>query len=73
MTWTSAVTLTDATPSAVGFPLVLDAAGNHRPVGTDRWYGTSGDGDLFLGATPGADDDGIRGIAIGLRQAASVE
>ncbi len=73
MTWTSAVTLTDATPSPVGFPLVLDAGGNHRPVGTDRWYGTSGDGDLFLGATPGADDDGIRGIAIGLRQAASVE
>jgi len=67
MTWTSAMTLSDATPAAFGFALLLDAAGNHRPAGTDRWYGVSGDGKVFLGATPGADDDGVRGIAIGLR------
>ena len=67
MTWTSSVTLSDATPAPLGFALALDPAGNHRPVATDRWYGVSGDGQVLLGASPGADDDGIRGIAIGLR------
>ena len=36
-------------------------------LGAARWYGISGDGNTFLGATPGDDDNGTRGISIGLR------
>ena len=57
------------TPPPSIFDLALDAAGNHRPIEDHRWYGVSGDGTVILGATPGDrnEDDGLRGIAIGLR------
>ena len=67
LTWTSTQSLQQVSDVPQDFLLNLDAAGNHRPIGAARWYGISGDGNTFLGATPGDDDTGTRGISIGLR------
>jgi hypothetical protein len=57
-------TSTDAATS-IGFPLSLDAAGNHHAGST--WYGVSGDGQVLLGTLSGADTAGSLGILIGLK------